>query len=1070
MSRFWIPFAFLFLLFSACSHRTVLSVPAQDYGPVFPEPLKTPKRIPAGDEPDKAAQFYVERRAGVGATELPEARYFAARERSARMPFTSISQGRGFKAGDRRSADIGGWQPLGPENQGGRTKSFLIHPHDPRIMYAGAVTGGVWKTVDGGENWKPLGDLFPTTGLGALALDPANPETIYAGTGFWFNSLSTTSLLGSAPRGAGIYRSTDGGANWQPLANPEGVHFRYINDIMVSRMDSQRIYVATWRGVFRTTDGGANWEHVFNRGTGVLNGCQDMVMRTDQSTDYLFAACGATSAGDAAIFRNVDASGEGKWEKVFQLKSMGNTTLALAPSNQSFVYALISDNGEEAPAWRSSLHGVFRSTVNGDPDTWEARVTNVNETQVNAGLLSTNSGFYANQCAANGVRSISGQAWIHNAIAVDPQDPERLYAGGIDIYRSDDGGLNWGIASFWQAADGPNGAHADLLGLYFPPDFDGEAKPHVYAATDGGIYLSKNSRAAVATGDRAGCRPYQNEVAWTPLHGGYQSTQFYSGAVLPGGAIFFGGKQDNGTLRGSLTAPRSWIRLRGGDGAAVAADPRDPNRILVSTQNFGLARSLNGGKTFLNALSGILEPSGNFAFIAPLAMDVKNPDRLYAGGRVLWRSTNQAASWVAMSTQLPASLGYVSAIGVSPSDGAKVIYSTSQGYVLRTGNALEASDTTEWESSRPRSGYTSAVTFDPEDSNTVYVVYSQFNTAAGQSHIYRSTDGGATWQGIDGLGDTGIPDIPVFTLLVDPQNRNHLYAGTDIGVFVSYDSGAAWSRDSNPFASVPTEALVLERSGGAAYLYAFTFGRGVWRTMLPDSGTPCQYEVDALDRQPAFGGNFALSIRTGNGCAWTAAPLSTALEVLSPALGNGSGSVSLTVPLNTSTAARPMAFVIQDKTVEGTQAGAIQVPVDADQFASPAQIASLPYVGTRDTRTTTRSETDPKPSCSPLDPEKTIWWKMTAAESGIVEITSVGQRYDVSGNFGLVMTAFAATDTGLGAELGCVAAPRNQTAWVYRGFRFEVTAGASYYFMASATGSTSVDGGYTVLGVKMVRE
>lgn len=1022
--------------------------------------------MPAGDQPDKAAEFYLERRLGAGATELPVERYSAARERASRMPLVSISQGRSGKLGDRRSADLGGWQPLGPENQGGRTKSLLVHPQDAKILYAGAVTGGVWKTIDGGQNWQPLADLFPTTGLGALAMDPTNPDVIYAGTGFWFNQLSGTNVLGSAPRGVGIYRSRDAGQTWEPLGNPGNNHFRYINDIAVSRQDSQRLYAATWTGIWRSSNGGASWEQVFNRGVLGQNGCQDMVMRTDQASDYLFAACGTSSAGDAAIFRNVDAGGAGRWEKVLQVRSMGNTTLAIAPSNQSYIYALMSNNGEENDAWRNSLQAVYRSTVNGDPDTWEARVTNADPVQVNTGILSTNSGFYANQCAANGQRSISGQGWIHNAIAVDPQDPERLYAGGIDIYRSDDGGRNWGIASFWQAADGPNGAHADLLALVFPPDYDAVNKPNLYAATDGGIYLTQNARAAVATGDRAGCTPYQNQVAWAPLHGGYQTTQFYTGAVLPGGATFFGGKQDNGTLRGSLADPRGWLRLRGGDGAAVAADPRDANRILVSTQSFGLARSLNGGRTFLNALSGITESSANFAFIAPLAMDLNNPDRLYAGARLLYRSENQAASWSVISTRLPDAAGYVSAVGVSPADGRRVLYATSNGFVFRTPNALEADGATEWQSSRPRPGYVARVTFDPEDGNTAYAVYSQFNTAAGQSHIYRTIDGGATWQGIDGVGDTGIPDIPVFTLTIDPRNRNHLYAGTDIGVFVSYDGGATWSRDSNPFAFVPTEALILERGGGATYLYAFTFGRGVWRTMLPDSGTPCQYEVSPLDRLPAFGGTFRLNVTTADGCVWTAAQQGTVLDVVSPAQGAGSGGVAVSIPLNFSTAARPIAVQVQDKKLQSTQAGATQVPVAADQYATPAAIDALPYVGIRDTRTSTRADSDPKASCATNEPQKTIWWRLVAPESGTLEVTALAQRYDVAGNSGLVLSAFEAS----GRELGCLESPRNTGAWVYRGFRFAVTAGITYYFQASATGATAQDGGYTILGLRMAQE
>jgi hypothetical protein len=1024
--------------------------------PGLPEAGKRGKAMPAGDAPDRAAEFYLEKRVGDRNGELPAERYAAARRAVERMPAVSISSGRRVSKG-AREIDLGSWEPLGPGNQGGRTKSLLIHPRDSKIMYAGAVTGGVWKTTDGGQNWVAVADLFPSLGMGALAMDPSDPEVLYAGTGPWFNSLSGTAVLGTAPRGAGILRTRDGGSNWELLGSPGGTHFRYVNDIVVSRGDSQRLYAATWTGVFRSTDGGATWTQSFNRGTTGLNGCQDMVMRTDQATDSLFAACGTTAAGDAAIFRNTDAGGEGSWEKVLQVRAMGNTTLALAPSNQSVIYALMASNGTDEAEWRNSLHAVYRSTANGDAESWEARVTNESDVQVNTGLLSINTGFYANQCTANGAQAISGQGWIHNAIAVDPQDADRVYVGGIDIYRSDDGGANWGIASFWQAEGTPNGAHGDVLALVFPPDYDGEGKPHLFAATDGGVYLTENARAAVAMGERAGCAPLQNRVAWKGLHTGYQSTQFYTGAVLPGGGVFLGGKQDNGTMRGTLAGKGEWLRLRGGDGAAVAVDPRDPNTLFVSTQNFSVTRSRNGGRTSTLVNRGITEPSANFVFIAPLAMDPTNPDRLYAGGRTLWRTGNQGDLWEAMSTQLPAGQGSVSAIGVSAVDG-RVVMATNQGFLLRTEDAAAATGETEWAAVRPRPGYVTGVTFDPREAGVVYAVYSQFNTAAGQSHVYRSRDWGATWEGIDG----NLPDMPMFSLLVDPDDSQRLYVGTDLGVFVTLDGGASWERDANPFAAVPTEALALDKSSG--YLFAFTFGRGVWRTRLPGAGAACTYELGRVPVMPAFGGTVELEVKTGAECQWSAIPQPGAVEVGSPATGKGSGVVKVVAAFNTSQTARRGGLWVQDKTVEFTQAGAVPAPLAGDNVATAAVIASLPYVGVRDTRTATAVATDPRASCATGAPAKTVWWRVTAPATGEMEVVMQGQRYDVAGNSGVVLSAYTA---GL-EELGCALSPRGTGAPVFRSFRFPVTGGSVYLFQASATGTTAADGGYTVLGVRMV--
>ena len=1055
--------AFVLLAFSASSLRAQVALPVPP-----PLPAKRAKPIP-GDQPDKAAEFYVMKRAGTGARDLPYEKYVAAQQRVAKMRGYSLSQ-KSFitpRKGNAAAMDLGGWEALGPGNQGGRTRHLLIHPANPQVMYAGAATGGVWKTVDGGDNWTPISDSFPALGIGGMAFEPGNPDTLYAGTGFWFNALSTTNVLGSAPRGAGIFRSRDAGATWEQLPQPAGLHFRYINEILISRHDVNRIYVATWTGIFRSVDAGRTWAQVVDRSASAQNGCQDMVMRQDQGTDYLFAACGTTPTSSPAILRHMDAAADTPWQVVFTNAAMGNTTLAIAPSSPDTVYALLASNGADRVEWRNSLLGVWRSTSSGEPDTWEMRVGNQDSLAVNTGLLSQNQGFYNHICGTQ-ARTIGGQGWIHNAIAVDPQDPDRVYVGGIDIYRSDDGGKNWGIASFWQSADGPGGAHADVLGLVFPPDFDGSARPYLYAVTDGGVYLTLNARDALAAGERAGCA-MTNRVRWLPLHGGYQTTQFYSGAVLPGGGAFFGGKQDNGTMRGTLASKSDWLRLRGGDGAAVAVDPRDPNRIFVSIQNFGLNKSVDGGLTLAGAMRGIAEPAANFSFVAPLAMDQANPDRLYAGARIFYRTEDQAGQWVAISTELPAAAGMVSAIAVAPSDSTRVIFATSTGFLYRTGNALEADASTEWQSVRPRPGYVPAVTFDPQNADVVYAVYSQFHTAAGQSHVYRSTDGGRTWSGIDGEGDNGVPDIPVLAVTVDPQDARRIYLGTDLGVFVSVDGGGCWARDQNPFAAVPAEALVLERGAGATYLYAFTFGRGVWRTLLPGTGSPCQYTLGALPTSlPAFGATVDVPVQAGDGCAWSAVARAGALEVLSPASGRGPGNARVRVAWNTTATTRPLSIGVQDKIGASRQAAPFFVPATADVFATPVSVPALPYLSIADSRGFTAEEGDKKASCSGIAPAKTMWHRLTTPASGTLEVSFEGRRYDVFGSSGMVVTAFAASDGERGDELACGTLPRNTGSWLTGRLRFPVQAGSTYYMQVGATGTAATDGGFTLLGLQML--
>ena len=295
--------AALLIFVHGCTSRRLVAIDTPALPPVQP---KAAKLMP-GDQPDKAADFYVMKRAGEGVRDLPYERYEAARRHADRMPLASSRKGNRAEA-----IDLGGWEALGPGNQGGRTRHLIIHPDDSKIMYAGAATGGVWKTINGGENWNPISDTFPALGIGALSFDPANPDTIYAGTGFWFNTLSGTSVFGAAPRGGGIFRTGDGGASWEMLPGTDATQFRYINEIFVSHNDASHIYVATWTGIFRSLDSGQSWTQVVNRGRVNENGCQDMVMRTDQSTDYLFASCGTSVASNPVILRKTDAVGDGE--------------------------------------------------------------------------------------------------------------------------------------------------------------------------------------------------------------------------------------------------------------------------------------------------------------------------------------------------------------------------------------------------------------------------------------------------------------------------------------------------------------------------------------------------------------------------------------------------------------------------------------------------------------------------------------------------------------------------------------------------------------------------------------
>ncbi len=768
------------------------------------------------DSPDEAMEDYIRRRLPEGMTELPVERYVAAREQANRMEQYSTVLGRKLPSRNemkargesgKTAALAGNWTELGPGNIGGRTRALVINPVNPDIMYAAGVAGGVWKTTDAGGNWTPLTDMLSNLAVCSLAMDPTNPNILYAGTGEGF-------FNGDGVRGLGIFKTTDGGANWAYLTATSGSDFFYVNDIVISPNNASRVYAATRTGIQRSDDGGANWTKIYN--TAVPGGVQDLVIRTDQPTDYMFAAVG--NLAQSSIIRRTDVlNPAGFWEVVYSESGIGRVSLALAPSNQNVIYALAASI--ESGNYNRGLRAVFRSTSSGDISSWTARVRNTDPVKLNTSLLSNPLVLFASECGL-GESGFSNQGSYDNCIAVDPVNENIVYCGGIDAFRSDDGGASWGLMSYWWAdRTDPHFAHADHHVIVFHPQYNGTTNQIFFHGTDGGVFRSDNARAATATGNTAACDPNNTSVSWTSLNHGYGVTQFYHGTVYPGGQTYFGGTQDNGTARGTDAAGvNNWERIFGGDGTYGAVDPTNVNSIYTGTQRGRLRRSGNG-TDFLLSISGL---TGTFQFVTPIAIDPGNPRRFWTSSDRMWRSDNGQRFWRAASASfLP--VGGATAIAISQLNPNLVIAGSSLG-IFRTNRALTATDTTVWAGSSPRSGNVSWLAYDPNDSNIVYATYSTF----GGTHVWKSIDGGATWAGLDGAPGSNIPDISVHCVVVDPTNSQRLFVGTDIGVFTSDNGGANWMVENSGFANTVTETLIIEGTN----LFAFTHGRGAFRAPI----------------------------------------------------------------------------------------------------------------------------------------------------------------------------------------------------------------------------------------------
>jgi hypothetical protein len=564
----------------------------------------------------------------------------------------------------------------------------------------------------------------------------------------------------------------------------------------------------------------------------VRGGCLDLALRPDRSEDVLFASCG--SYEQATVYRFPRAADRSDAEVVLREADMGRTSLAIAPSQPDVMYALAASNADGPNGiYRQGLLAVYRSDRGGVAGSWQARVTNSDPTMLNT-LLLTNAGSAASRIcnpqapAADPVT----MGWYNNVIAVDPRDPNRVWAAGVDWFRSDDGGSNWGLAS-WGGGGFPSYSHVDQHGIAFHPQYDGAANQIALIGNDGGIFRSTNVRAATASGPRALCGQVgaQVQVAWQSLNRGYGVTQFYHGTAFPDGVQYLAGAQDNGTMLGSDAAgPDGWRVVFGGDGGFSAIHPTQTSTWLMEYQWANLGRTTNGGtniSTLRNGLdpimSSTLGPEGNYLFIVPFTHDPAT-DRIWLGGNYLYRGPNFGQTWQKVGNAMPDG-ARISAVAVASRNSSTIVVGTEKGDIVRTADGPVAVQL----GIRPRDGWVTSVAFDPRNDDVIYATYGNF----GGAHVWRSTNGGAAWQSIDGSGSTGVPDIPVHSIVVDLDDSQRLYLGTDLGVMVSIDGGRTWMTEETGFGPAVTMWLhLLRTTGGQKQLFAFTHGRGAWRVAL----------------------------------------------------------------------------------------------------------------------------------------------------------------------------------------------------------------------------------------------
>ncbi len=723
----------------------------------------------------------------------------------------SIQQAQKLRQQPQKSQ--GEWFFAGPYNIGGRLTDVELDPSNEEHIYLGTASGGIFKSVDAGSTFSPLFDEQPSLSIGDIAISPSNAQVVYVGTG------EANPGGGSlAYDGLGIYRSDDAGQTWQQRGLQQSGS---VGRIVVHPQNADVAYVAAMgylfennsqRGVFKTTDGGQNWSQVLysNDSTGAI----DLAMHP-QNPDTIYAVMWErvrrlsyfTYGGfGSGIFRSYD--GGITWQELTNGLpggvNVGRIGIGISQSQPNIMYAIYSDR-------TGYFSGLFRSEDGGD--SW---------TQTNDSSLDN---IYASY------------GWWFGRLKIDPQDAQKVYAIGLDLFKTTDGGQNWDYIT--------GSAHVDMHEVAVSPT----NSSRMYLGNDGGFYISDN-----------GGNSWSHNTT-LPI------TQFYTAAIEATAPFrLYGGTQDNGTNRTLSGNPYAWAMIYGGDGFYCLVDYNDADYVYAEYQYGNLARSINHGTTFTPATTGI-SSNDRKNWNTPVVMNPINSSSLYYGSHRLYKTVNKAVNWQAISDDLTngpgggnQKYGTITTIHVSPVDTNVIYVGTDDANVWVTQN--QGADWTKISAELPRR-WISRVVADPVEVATAYVCLSGFRENEYMPHIFKTEDFGATWQDIS----AGLPEAPVNDLVVWPDVMKRLIAATDVGVFYKDDGFDGWYLLAEGLPLVPITDLALDFTSGT--LAAATYGRSMYTITMTVGNDELSVENEAEIRVYPIPATDYLMVELPNGIEQT---------------------------------------------------------------------------------------------------------------------------------------------------------------------------------------------------------
>ena len=686
---------------------------------------------------------------------------------------------------------------IGPAVASGRVMAIAVNPKKPSESYVGVASGGVWKTVNDGTTWTPVFDGEGSYSIGWVELDPNNSSVVWVGTG-------ESNSQRSVAYGDGIYRSDDGGKNWQNLGLKKSEH---IGRVVVDPRDSKTVYVAAegplWgpggdRGLYKTTDGGKTWKAVLtiSENTGVADVAID-----PSSPDILYASAYQRrrhvftlidGGPESAIYKSTDAGAS--WNK---LKSglpsvdMGRIGLAVSPADPNVVYATV-----EAADGKG---GIFRSSDKGA--TWERR------NEFDQGAM-----YYAR-------------------VVPDPKNVDRIFVMNPLLRESVDGGKTLHHVN-------ETNHHIDNHALWIDPD----DTRHWLLGSDGGMYET-----------------HDNAQTWE-FKANLPTVQFYDVAVDNASPFYnvCGGTQDNFSwcgpartrnLDGIVNA--DWFVTTGGDGFRSQVDPVDPNTIYAESQYGVLVRydKPTGQELILQPLEGKGEPPQRWNWDSPIIISPHSHSRLYFAANKLFQSDDRGDTWKAISGDLTRQIdrnklpvmgkvwgpdavaknqstslyGNIVALAESPKKEGLIYVGTDDGLIQVTSDGGQNWSKYGKFPGVPEMTYVSRLAASNYDANTVYAAFENHKNEDFKPYLLKSADAGKTWTSI--VGD--LPEnAPVLAFVEDTVNPNLLFAGTEFGAFFTIDDGQHWVRLKGGLPTIAVRDVVIQAR--ESDLVIATFGRGFY--------------------------------------------------------------------------------------------------------------------------------------------------------------------------------------------------------------------------------------------------